>query len=112
MFCQQKPTHSKTFPPQAQISVPGIGLPGKVITPDDDCGDVGRIAPLAIWECRRRRRGHRMTAKFLVKKSDIAAQHCQYYTRCINQKKIQSRLCKKIMGGRYFKWSIISQLRN
>jgi hypothetical protein len=53
-----------------------------------------------------------MTAKFLVKKSDIAAQHCQYYTHCINQKKIQSRLCKKIMGGRYFKWSIISQLRN
>src|SRR6266478_6801486 len=26
-------------------------------------------------------------------------------THCINQKKIQSRLCKKIMGGRYFKWS-------
>ena len=55
--------------------------------------------------------GHRMAAKFLVKKSGVAARPSQYYPIELTKKRF-NLCCKKIMGGRYFKWSIIRQLRN
>jgi hypothetical protein len=47
-----------------------------------------------------------MAAKFLVKKSGVAARPSQYYPIELTKKRF-NLCCKKIMGGRYFKWSII-----